>query len=87
MKLLAHWTRGSEKRIIENLLEKRTSKTLIIIPHRLSSISIADNIVVMENGHLTQERKHGRLIHESSLYKEMWEKKKRYQSRDKRDIY
>ena len=29
----------SEKRIIENLLENKTSKTLIIISHRLSSIS------------------------------------------------
>ena len=73
----------SEKRIIENLTEKRTSKTLIIISHRLSSISGADNIVVIENGQLTQEGKHDKLLQESGLYKEMWEKQKRYQGRDK----
>ena len=72
----------SEKRIIENLLEKRTSKTLIIISHRLSSISGADNIVVIDNGQLIQEGKHNRLIRESGLYKEMWDKQKRYQGRD-----
>jgi len=70
----------SEKRIVENLLEKRGSKTLIIISHRLSSISGADNILVIENGRLTQEGKHAKLIQESGLYKEMWEKQKRYQN-------
>ena len=69
----------TEKIIIENLLEKKTSKTLIIISHRLSSISGADNIVVIENGQLTQEGKHDSLIQERGLYKEMWEKQKRYQ--------
>ena len=77
----------SEKSIIENLLEKRTSKTLIIISHRLSSISGADNILVMENGQLTQEGKHDSLMQETGLYKEMWEKQKRYRSEDKRDIF
>ena len=76
----------TEKNITENLLEKRTSKTLIIISHRLSSISGADNILVMDNGQLTQEGKHDRLIQVNGLYKEMWEKQKRYQSRDKQDI-
>ena len=72
----------SEKRIIENLLEKRTSKTLIIISHRLSSISGADNILVIDNGQLVQEGKHDRLMRENGLYKEMWDKQKRYQGRD-----
>ena len=76
----------SEKRIIENLLEKRTSKTLIIISHRLSSISDADNIIVIENGQLTQEGKHDKLIKENGLYKDMWEKQERYQSRYKQEI-
>ena len=72
----------SEKRIIENLLKKRRSKTLIIISHRLSSISSADNIVVIDNGQLVQEGNHDRLMRENGLYKEMWDKQKRYQGRD-----
>ena len=72
----------SEKRIIENLLKKRGSKTLIIISHRLSSISGADNIVVIDNGQLVQEGNHDRLMRENGLYKEMWDKQKRYQGRD-----
>ena len=72
----------SEKRIIENLLKKRRSKTLIIISHRLSSISSADNIVVIDNGQLIQEGNHDRLMRENGLYKEMWDKQKRYQGRD-----
>jgi ATP-binding cassette subfamily B protein len=77
----------SEKRIIENLLKNKTSKTLIIISHRLSSISGVDNIVVMENGRLIQQGKHNSLMQESGLYKEMWEKQKKYQNRHKRDVF
>ena len=77
----------SEKIIVENLLQKRASKTLIIISHRLSSISSADNIIVIENGQLTQEGKHDKLMQENGLYKEMWEKQKRYQTRDKQDKF
>ena len=75
----------SEKRIIENLLENKTSKTLIIISHRLSSIANADNILVIENGRLTQQGKHGSLMQENGLYKEMWEKQKKYEITDKQD--
>ena len=75
----------TEKIIIKNLLEKKTSKTLIIISHRLSSISSADKILVIENGRLIQEGNHGSLMQENGLYKEMWEKQKKHQIRDKRD--
>ena len=62
----------TEKIIVKNLLEKNTSKTLIIISHRLSSIANADNILIIENGRLTQQGKHGSLMQENGLYKEMW---------------
>ena len=75
----------TEKIIIKNLLEKKTSKTLIIISHRLSSIANADNILVIENGRLTQQGKHGSLMQENGLYKEMWEKQKKYETTDKWD--
>ena len=73
-----------EKRIVENLLEK-ISKTLIIISHRLSSNSYANNILVVENGRLTQKGKHGSLVQENGLYKEMLEKQKKHEIRDKRN--
>jgi ABC-type transport system involved in Fe-S cluster assembly fused permease/ATPase subunit len=69
----------SEKKVIENLLQKHVSKTLIIISHRLSSIAAADNIVVIENGRLMQEGRHDVLIKSRGLYQEMWKKQKRYQ--------
>ena len=75
----------TEKIIVGNLLDKKTSKTLIIISHRLSSISNADNILVIENGRLTQKGKHDNLMQENGLYKEMWEKQKKYEFTDKWD--
>ena len=41
----------------------------------------------MENGRLIQQGKHNSLMQESGLYKEMWEKQKKYQNRDKRDEF
>ena len=77
----------TEKRIVESLLEKKTSKTFIIISHRLSSISNADNILVIENGRLTQEGKHGSLVQENGLYKEMWEKQKKHELKHNQDKF
>ena len=70
---------------MKNLLKNKTSKTLIIISHRLSSIADADNILVIENGRLTQQGKHGSLMQENGLYKEMWEKQKKYKTTNKWD--
>ena len=70
-----------------NILEKKASKTLIIISHRLSSVSEADNILVVEKGRLAQEGKHDNLMQEDGLYKQMWEKQKRYEDSGKREKF
>tara|TARA_Y100000589_G_scaffold151431_1_gene144380 strand:- start:320 stop:451 length:132 start_codon:yes stop_codon:yes gene_type:complete len=41
--------------------------------------------LVIENGRLTQKGKHGSLVHENGLYKEMLEKQKKHEIRDKRN--
>jgi len=47
-------------------------KTLIVIAHRLSTIVSADNIFVVNDGHIEAEGTHENLLKESPLYGEMW---------------
>lgn len=49
------------------------NKTVIVIAHRLSTITGADNIVVVNNGRIEAQGKHNELIHNCTLYNEMWQ--------------
>ena len=48
-------------------------KTLIVIAHRLSTVSNADRIVLINAGRIEDVGTHEQLLARSSLYKEMWQ--------------
>ncbi|BBI34306.1 ABC transporter ATP-binding protein [Cohnella abietis] len=47
-------------------------KTVIVIAHRLSSIKDADQIIVLNEGSLFEQGKHGDLVAANGLYAKMW---------------
>jgi ATP-binding cassette subfamily B protein len=49
------------------------NKTVIIIAHRLSTIKDAGNIMVIQNGRITESGVHGELLEARGLYAKMWE--------------
>ncbi len=54
---------------IRKALKKRSrDTTTLIISHRIVTLSQADWILVMEDGHVTQQGTHEQLIHEDGLY-------------------
>ncbi len=60
--------------LIQKAFEKlMQDKTVIIIAHRLSTIRNANNIIVMEHGHLMESGKHENLLHKNGRYAQMWE--------------
>jgi ATP-binding cassette subfamily B protein len=49
-------------------------RTTFVIAHRLSTISLADTIVVLEDGSVAAAGSHDELLEESELYREIVEK-------------
>jgi len=56
---------------LKNIFKKRTS---IVIAHRLSTIMDADNIVVIDNGKVVEQGRHGELLEKKGKYYEMYTK-------------
>lgn len=55
------------------LKERRNKSTAIIISHRISTVSEADKIIVLEKGEITQMGTHEELIREEGLYRRIYE--------------
>lgn len=61
----------------ETLIQKALStltkdRTVIIIAHRLSTVIGADNIIVLDDGHVAEEGTHDALLQNAGLYSRMW---------------
>ncbi len=67
---------STEKEIIKNLEKISENKTTLIIAHRLSTVSKADNIIVIDQGRIVESGNHEHLLKAKGLYAEMWEKQK-----------
>lgn len=55
------------------LRERKREVTTFIISHRITTLSEADMILVMEEGRITQMGKHDELIAKDGLYRRIWE--------------
>ncbi|XP_073951801.1 ATP binding cassette subfamily B member 7 isoform X2 [Choristoneura fumiferana] len=65
----------TEHAILQALKAATVGRTSICIAHRLSTVADADEILVLENGNITDRGKHQDLISKSgSLYSRLWEK-------------
>ena len=59
--------------LIQKALKTLTEgRTVIMIAHRLSTVVGADNIIVLDNGHIAEEGRHNELASGEGLYARMW---------------
>jgi ATP-binding cassette subfamily B protein len=65
---------STEQEIKAALREVMSGRTTFVIAHRLSTISLADTIVVLEDGTVAAAGDHDALLEESELYREIVEK-------------
>ncbi|PHM53832.1 SmdA family multidrug ABC transporter permease/ATP-binding protein [Xenorhabdus sp. KK7.4] len=63
----------TEHQIMKNLSQWRQQRTVIISAHRLSALVEADNVLVMQNGMISQQGQHKQLIAQSGWYSEMYQ--------------
>lgn len=59
---------NNEKVIMENLQQFFRGKTVIIVAHRLSTVMNADQIIVLENGRITEKGNHRELTERKGSY-------------------
>lgn len=52
-------------------------KTVIVIAHRLQSVSNADQIIVLDRGEVKERGNHGTLLKQGGIYARLWEEQSR----------
>jgi len=62
----------TEQAIIENLSNQTITDTLVIVTHRLSAITTADQVLVLDEGQVVQRGTHASLIQEPGWYQDQY---------------
>ncbi len=62
----------SENDIMAQIHTLAKTKTVIVISHRLANVVDADNIYVMEQGHIRQSGTHQELLSQDGVYRRLW---------------
>jgi len=62
----------TEREIQASLAEVSTGRTTLVIAHRLSTIVDADEILVLDRGHIVERGQHAELLLRRGIYATMW---------------
>ncbi len=63
----------TEKYIQDSIANCFFGKTMIVVAHRLSTVAVLDEIVVLHDGSVLASGSHDELIENSDMYRRMWE--------------
>jgi ATP-binding cassette, subfamily B, bacterial HlyB/CyaB len=68
----------SEALVNANLLRIARGRTMVIVSHRLSSLTECDQIMVMERGSIVDVAPHRTLLERCQLYRQLWAQQNRH---------
>ncbi len=68
----------SEAELFERFHELAAGRTAILISHRLSTVRMADRIIVLENGRIVEAGSHDALVDQGGRYSELFELQARH---------
>ena len=68
-----HVSGGEAQRLSIAIAFLKNDKTVIMIAHRLSTVTNADRIYVLKDGAIAEEGSHGELLKSNGIYAHMWE--------------
>ena len=63
----------NEAHVMRSIAELRKTSTVIVIAHKLDTIKAADEIVVVNGGHIEAIGTHGQLLKRSQTYRHFWQ--------------
>jgi ATP-binding cassette subfamily B protein len=75
----------SEAIVNANLIRIAQNRTVIIITHRLSSLAMADAILVLERGRFYDIGRHEELLSSCDIYRSLWSQQNRHLQPEGRD--
>lgn len=75
---------ATEKEILQNLREVIEDKTALIISHRASSVQLADEIIVLTDGIITERGTHDTLLMLDGYYAAMYRKQQQEEERQQK---
>ena len=76
----------SEQLILESLKEVAEKHTTLVIAHRLSTIIDADNIIVLDKGHVAEQGTHQQLLEKDGLYAHLWQLQQEEQEQEEQQL-
>jgi ATP-binding cassette subfamily B protein len=64
----------TEEKILQNLVRIMAGKTCLLISHRISTVKMADKILVLDKGSIAEEGTHHELMMTQGIYFDIYQK-------------
>jgi ABC-type bacteriocin/lantibiotic exporter with double-glycine peptidase domain len=76
----------SEALVNANLAQMAQGRTMIIVSHRLSSLTACDAILVLDQGRIVDLAPHGELVNRCPTYQQLWHQQNRHMIESQNEI-